>query len=241
MLNAIQQYLSDNWLLAISTPFYTLLIALEVWLSNYQKRQFYTLKDSLINFWLNIVNTLIGISVKVLVLAILSRFFTFHFLQIDNPYLYWGLLFLGLDLCFYFEHRSEHYCRVLWAVHVTHHSSQEFNLTTGFRSSVFRPFESFWFFIPRLLFGLKPLDILLMDAICQIYGIMPVIRCISIKTWVWFLFFGISYSELFSPNFQKRRLCMDLQKIQPRPIIPSVLSFTNGSRCYTICESLELK
>ena len=172
MLNAIQQYLSDNWLLAISTPFYTLLIALEVWLSNYQKRQFYTLKDSLINFWLNIVNTLIGISVKVLVLAILSRFFTFHFLQIDNPYLYWGLLFLGLDLCFYFEHRSEHYCRVLWAVHVTHHSSQEFNLTTGFRSSVFRPVVSFWFFIPLLLFGFKPLDILLMDAICQIYGIM---------------------------------------------------------------------
>ncbi len=172
MFEAIQDYLRDNWLLAVSTPFYAILISLEVILSNYQKRKLYSVKETLINFWLNIANTLLGIGVKVFVLGIMTWFVQFQILEISNPSLYWVALFFGLDLCFYFEHRSEHYVRFLWAVHVTHHSSQEYNLTTGFRSSVFRPFVSFWFFIPLVMLGFKPLDILLMDAICQIYGIL---------------------------------------------------------------------
>lgn len=179
MWNSIQSYLENNWLLAISTPIYTCLIILEVVLSNYQKNYYYSIKDTLINFWLNIANTLLGLSFKVSILLILGFFSHYALLHIPNPYLYWIILFFGLDLCFYFEHRSEHYSRILWAVHVTHHSSQEFNLTTGFRSSVFRPFVSFWFFIPLVLLGFKPLDILFMDALCQIYGIIVHTRYIQ--------------------------------------------------------------
>lgn len=172
MLALLQHYLKDNWLLAISAPFYTGMILLEVIVSNYHKKAFYTVKETLINFWLNMANTLLGISCKVLVLGMMSWFLQFHLISISNEYLYWMLLFIALDLCFYVEHRSEHMVRFLWAVHVTHHSSQEYNLTTGFRSSVFRPLVSCWFFIPLVLLGFKPLDILLMDAICQIYGIL---------------------------------------------------------------------
>lgn len=172
MSESVIEFLSQNWLLAISTPFYTLLIALEVAVSVFQKRSIYTLKETLINFWLNIANTLLGLSIKFIVLAVLAWFSSYSFFSISIPFLYWFILFVGVDLCFYVEHRSEHFSRILWAVHVTHHSSREFNLTTGFRSSVFRPFVSFWFFIPLVLLGFKPLDILLMDAICQIYGIM---------------------------------------------------------------------
>ena len=85
---------------------------------------------------------------------------------------YWILLFFGVDFFFYWEHRFEHESRILWAVHVTHHSSPEYNLTTGFRSSVFRPFVSCWFWVPLALLGFKPLEILFMDALCQIYGIL---------------------------------------------------------------------
>ncbi|HMN33237.1 MAG TPA: sterol desaturase family protein [Chitinophagaceae bacterium] len=185
MIHTISEYLQDNWLLAISTPIYTVLIALEVLLSNYQKRNFYSLKETLINFWLNIANTALGLSIKFIILIVLHWFFSYHFFQISNPILYWSVLFIGVDICFYFEHRSEHFSRILWAVHVTHHSSPEFNLTTGFRSSVFRPLVSFWFFIPLALMGFQPLDILLVDAICQIYGIMVHTRYVK-KMPQWF-------------------------------------------------------
>lgn len=172
MWETIRAYFDHNWLLAVSTPFYAVLISLEVWLSSSRKLHFYSLRETLINFWLNLANTALGLSVKAGVLLLMGVLASFGLPSIEHPAMYWGLLFVGLDFCFYLEHRCEHYCRLLWAVHVTHHSSVEFNLTTGFRSSVFRPFVSVWFFLPLVLLGFRPLDILLMDAICQIYGII---------------------------------------------------------------------
>lgn len=194
MLDIINSYLKDNWLLAISTPFYVVMISIEVILSNYQQRKYYTFKETVMNLWLNIANTVLGLSVKFAILILLNWFFSYHFLEVTNSYFYWILLFIGVDICFYFEHRSEHFSRILWAVHVTHHSSQEFNLTTGFRSSVFRPFVSFWFFIPLTLLGFKPLDILLMDAICQIYGILVHTRYVR-KMPKWFEFLMVTPSH----------------------------------------------
>lgn len=194
MWESINAYLHHNWLLAISTPVYTILIVLEVVLSNYHDKKFYTVKETLINFWLNIVNTIIGISFKGVALLILFWFFQFQLFTIHAQWLYWIFLFLGLDLCFYFEHRCEHYSRILWAVHVTHHSSQEFNLTTGFRSSVFRPLVSVWFFIPLVLLGFKPIDILFMDALCQIYGIIVHTRYVR-KMPRWFEWIFVSPSH----------------------------------------------
>lgn len=109
------------------------------------------------NFWLNIARTALGLGIKVGILFILGWFFSFHLVTWQPSILYWvDLLFFGVDICFYF-HRCEHYSRILWVVHVTHHSSQEFNLTTGFRSSVFLLFVSFWFFIPLVIIGFHPL------------------------------------------------------------------------------------
>lgn len=195
MFEALSSYLKENVVVAISTPIYALLITLEVVLSFYAHKKYYTLKETLINFWLNIANTILGLSVKAMVLVVLGFFFSHALIEWSyTAWWYWVSLFFLLDMCFYLEHRSEHYSRVLWAVHVTHHSSQEFNLTTGFRSSVFRPFVSFWFFIPLALLGFRPLDILLMDAICQIYGIIVHTRFVK-KMPSWFEWVFVSPSH----------------------------------------------
>lgn len=172
--DAVVAYLTENWLIAVSTPIYIVLIALEAFFSNYYHKKYYTWRETLINLWLNIANASLGMLVKALVLIFLGWIAQFHILYLPQQgWLYWLVLFFCVDLSFYIEHCAEHYVRILWAVHVTHHSSKEFNLTTGFRSSVFRPFVSFWFYIPWvILLGCHPLDLLLVDAICQIYGIM---------------------------------------------------------------------
>lgn len=172
MREVLENYLRENRLVALSTPLYAVLIVLEVVLSQYRRLGFYSVSETLINLWLNVANTALGLAVKGGVLLLMASFSVWGLPSTTHPTLYWFLLFLGLDLCFYFEHRSEHFCRLLWAVHVTHHSSMEFNLTTGFRSSVFRPLVSVWFYLPLVLLGFRPEDILLMDAACQIYGIL---------------------------------------------------------------------
>lgn len=195
MWASILQYLNENRLLAISTPIYIVLIGAEVLASNYLHRSYYHLKDCLINLWLNLVNYSLAISTKLFTLFIFGLAYHYHLIDLkgEGP-LYWTLLFLGLDFCFYWEHRCEHFSRILWAVHVTHHSSEQFNLTTGFRSSVFRPLVSLWFFLPLAWVGFKPLDILFMDAICQIYGIIVHTRFIR-KMPLWFDYIFVSPSH----------------------------------------------
>ena len=118
-------------------------------------------------------------------ISVLAWSYQHHFFKIENAYWYWFALFILEDFTFYTEHRIDHYCRLFWAVHVTHHSSQEFNLTTGFRSSVLQPVYRFIYFIPLALLGFRPLDIVFMYSLTQTYGILVHTQYIN-KMPAWF-------------------------------------------------------
>jgi len=80
----------------------------------------------------------------------------------------WLALFLLEDLCFYCFHRASHRCRLLWASHVTHHSSQAFNLSVAFRQT-WVPFTAFVFWLPLLLIGFDPLMVMSVQALSLFY------------------------------------------------------------------------
>ncbi len=165
--------MKEQFLILFTTPLYFIVIGVEILLSHLHLKKYYTLKDTLINIYLCIVNGAIDLIFRAVYVVVLFWFYTFHFVNFSfNPYLYWVLLFILEDITFYLEHRVDHYCRVFWAVHVTHHSSEEFNLTTGFRSSVLQPFYRFVYFIPLVLLGFNPADIVFMYSLTQIYGIL---------------------------------------------------------------------
>lgn len=166
--------LNETAFIAITTPLYIAVIGGEILLSHLHLKKYYTLKETLVNIYLTVLNAGIDLLFRSIYLFVILQWFFNHKvadLQ-EHPAVYWFLLFLLEDLAFYFEHRVDHYCRLFWAVHVTHHSSEEFNLTTGFRSSVFQPLYRFVYFIPLALIGFRPVDIVLMYSITQIYGIL---------------------------------------------------------------------
>jgi sterol desaturase/sphingolipid hydroxylase (fatty acid hydroxylase superfamily) len=170
----------ETWFLLLSIPFYTLLIGAEILVSNWKGKKFYTVRDVTQNILLTIMNaSLDGLLRWLFVFWILGWSYSQHFFKIHNPYIYWFLLFILEDFAFYIEHRVDHYCRLFWAVHLTHHSSQEFNLSTGFRSSVFQPVYRFIYFIPITLLGFEPMDILFMYSVTQTYGIIVHTRYIQ--------------------------------------------------------------
>jgi sterol desaturase/sphingolipid hydroxylase (fatty acid hydroxylase superfamily) len=163
----------ETWFLLLSVPFYAILIGAEILLSNWQHKKFYTLKDTLQNVYLTLVNAGLDLLLRwAFYISVLTWSYNHHFFKIENAGLYWFSLFILEDLAFYFEHRADHYCRLFWAVHVTHHSSTEFNLTTGFRSSVFQPVYRFIYLMPLAFAGFHPLDIVFMYSITQTYGIL---------------------------------------------------------------------
>jgi sterol desaturase/sphingolipid hydroxylase (fatty acid hydroxylase superfamily) len=162
----------DSILLLVTTPLYVVLIAAEMLLSHFQHRNYYTLKGTLTNIYLAFICVCLDVAMRALWFAVLAFVYTLHPWQISNPWFYWPSLLIAQDLAFYFLHRVDHSCRLFWAVHVTHHSSEEFNLTVGFRPSVLQPLYRFAWFCPLALFGYKPEDIMLMYSITQIYGVL---------------------------------------------------------------------
>jgi sterol desaturase/sphingolipid hydroxylase (fatty acid hydroxylase superfamily) len=179
--------LNEESLIAIATPLYIVVIGTEILLSHLQLKKYYTVKDTLMNIYLSLLNAGIDLLFRAVYLfIILQWFYNHHVFELKaHQWLYWSLLFILEDFVYYFEHRVDHYCRIFWAVHVTHHSSDEFNLTTGFRSSVFQPLYRFIYFIPLAFVGFRPVDIIFMYALTQIYGILVHTKMVQ-KMPAWF-------------------------------------------------------
>ncbi|MEI8074701.1 MAG: sterol desaturase family protein [Bacteroidota bacterium] len=161
----------ETWLIAISTPIYCVIIGVELILSNLKNRGTYTKKNTAFNVYLMLLNMGLDFGLRLFTLAILGYFFKFAFVHWQIGLLYWVLLFVFEDMMYYWLHRFDHEIRLFWAVHVTHHSSELMNFTVGFRSSVFQPMYRFIYFIPIVLCGFDPLDLLFVYSATQIWGI----------------------------------------------------------------------
>ena len=185
-------------ILLVSTPIYAIVIPLEILLSNFKHRKVYTWKETLINFYLNAINTGIDLLLRFLVgLSILVFLYQYHLPIHWNPIVYWVILLFGEDLLFWIEHYVDHSCRLFWAVHVTHHSSPEYNLSTGFRSSVLMPVYKYLYFIPLVLLNFRPVDAIFMYSITQVYGILVHTQAIKkLPRWIEYIFVTPSHHRV---------------------------------------------
>lgn len=160
----------ETALLLWTTPVIVGLILAEVLWTHFHEVRAYTWRETLTNCYMAALNGSFDILMRGVVLVVMSFFFEHKLLHLERGWLYWGALFVLEDLAYYVLHYIDHHCRLFWAVHVTHHSSTEFNLSTGFRSSVFQPLYRVVYFAPLAWLGFQPLDVLFMYAATQIYG-----------------------------------------------------------------------
>jgi len=189
--------LYQHILLLLSIPIYALLIPLEIVLSHFQGRKLYSWKETLTTLYLQGANILVDLLLRGVALGVLLVAYRFRADIPWHPVVYWCMLFLLEDLLFWLEHFVDHHVRLFWAVHVTHHSSEEFNLTTGIRSSVFMPFYRYMYFIPMALLGFAPLDIFFMYAVTQTYGILVHTQAIGkLPRWIEFIFVTPSHHRV---------------------------------------------
>jgi sterol desaturase/sphingolipid hydroxylase (fatty acid hydroxylase superfamily) len=148
-----------------------LLTIVEMYFSYLHDRKHYKKSDTLTNVYLMAAAFLINISTKTGTFLLLQYVYAHHRLfQIGNAITYWVVLILAQDFLYWLLHYTGHYVRFFWAMHVTHHSSEYFNLTTGFRSTVFEPLYRVFFYLPLAFMGFSALDILFAYLITQIYG-----------------------------------------------------------------------
>src|ERR1043165_8971160 len=119
----------ELFLIYTTTPFYAIIIGIEMLYSHLHHRHLYSTKGTLANVYLTTLNLGLDFLMRTACLFVLNYFFQFRFVDAySSAFLYWALLFVAEDLMYYWLHRVDHYYRFFWAVHVTHQSSEEFNL-----------------------------------------------------------------------------------------------------------------
>ncbi len=63
---------------------------------------------------------------------------------------------LGWDFIYYWSHRLQHESRIMWAIHVVHHSSEKYNLSTALRQAWADSLGIFPPYGVMSLFGIRP-------------------------------------------------------------------------------------
>lgn len=163
-------WLTQEVLYAYSVPMFVIVILVEMLYSHRSELKLYRTGDVLKNLYFAIINIGLDLVMKIFSFFMLGWAYQYRIITIENVWLYWIALVLLQDFAYYVHHFVDHHCRFFWAVHITHHSSELFNITTGFRSPVLQPLYRYFYFMPIALLGFEPLHIMFAYAATQIYG-----------------------------------------------------------------------
>ena len=101
----------EQLLLLIETPIYIVFILGEMLLGYIHQSRTYEVKDTAINLMCTGLNMGLDLLMRGVTLAALVFAAQFTAIQIDNPFIYWILLFIGFDFFYYLLHLVDHYCR----------------------------------------------------------------------------------------------------------------------------------
>jgi sterol desaturase/sphingolipid hydroxylase (fatty acid hydroxylase superfamily) len=102
----------------------------------------------------------------------LFQFKLFNLSALMPVWALWILTFVMIDLVFYFYHRISHRVNFLWAIHMSHHSSEEMNFAVSFRQAWFGPISKLPFFMVLPLVGFDPTIIAVAGVVSTLWGIV---------------------------------------------------------------------
>ena len=167
--------ISVNEVYAIGAPIVLAMIFFEILVSNFQNQNFYKKSDTLCTIGLLLGNIIVAFAIKGTVLAFhiyLYQFRAFDFVNQIPIWALWIITFISIDLVFYIYHRMSHRIRFLWAIHLSHHSSEEMNFAVSFRQAWFGPISKIPFFIVLPLLGFDPTIVAVAGVISTLWGII---------------------------------------------------------------------
>ena len=167
--------LTVSQIYAIGAPIVLAMIFAEALISNWQNKTYYKQEDSLCTVGLLTGNIAIAFAVKGFALALHFYLYEFRLFDLSAIIPLWGmwlLTFVLIDFVFYIYHRMSHRMRFLWAIHMSHHSSEEMNFAVSFRQAWFGPISKIPFFISLPLIGLDPTIIALAGVMSTLWGIV---------------------------------------------------------------------
>ncbi|MCO4292548.1 sterol desaturase family protein [Solitalea sp. MAHUQ-68] len=187
--------------IALALPVLLLAIGIEYYVAKRKKLAVYKFNDTVSNLSIGILDRVAGL------LTAGFFFFVYDFLHqrfaiinIQQNWVSWVLLFLLVDFLWYWYHRSSHEINLFWAVHVIHHSSEEFNYSVGTRITIFQSLARllFWAILP--IIGFPALMIMPVLLIQGVYPFFVHTQLIGKLGWIEYILVTPSHHRVHHGN-----------------------------------------
>lgn len=147
--------MSLNWS-ALIVPTFILFAGLEFLIARQKKLNVFSFDESVTNISIGIAERLLSIFITLSFYDVVKYIHdNYGIFDIPANPLTFILLLLAADLVWYWYHRLGHEVNVLWAAHVVHHQSEDFNYTVSARITVFQGIirNCFWCILPLMGFA----------------------------------------------------------------------------------------
>jgi alkylglycerol monooxygenase len=157
--------------IALAIPAFFILIFIELLIARWQKKGFYRFNDSITDLSCGIGQQVTGVFFKT------ALYTAYHYIY-NNYAIFeyssgsigaWLVAFFGVELAYYWWHRLSHQVNFMWAVHVVHHQSEEYNLAVALRQAWFSSITGWLFYAPLALLGVPPPIFVAMSAFSTLY------------------------------------------------------------------------
>lgn len=155
----------------MAIPIFILSIMLEAAWCHYKKKKLYRLNDAVNDLSCGIFEQIVNIFTKGFI------FYNFYAVSKALALTHWSqtswiaflITFLLGDLAYYWYHRCAHRVKAIWATHIVHHQSEEYNLAVALRQGAFSNFFSSLFYIPLAILGADPVHFAIGHSLNLIY------------------------------------------------------------------------
>ncbi|GGC66877.1 sterol desaturase family protein [Undibacterium terreum] len=141
-------------------PVFFLLIGAEFAYGWFKQRNTYRLNDALSSLSQGLISQLVALVTQLFQIGLYALVFDkialFPEASLWDTWYGWVIAVLLFDFCDYWLHRMGHENAVMWAAHMVHHQSQDFNFSTALRQESTVALIGWIFYLPMAVIGVPP-------------------------------------------------------------------------------------
>ncbi|MBI3368737.1 MAG: sterol desaturase family protein [Burkholderiales bacterium] len=149
----------SSQIIALASPVFLAMIGIEYAVGRARGRDTYRLHDMMASIGLGMLSQVVGLFTKLLAVGVYALAYeqlALWRLPANSAWVWVGALLL-YDLLYYGYHRLGHRVALMWAAHVVHHQSEDYNLSTALRQTSSGWIVGWLFYLPMAVIGIPPL------------------------------------------------------------------------------------
>ncbi len=143
--------------LGLLAPIFFVVVLLEWFIGKRKGKEVYQFSDAIANMCAGMAERMFDFFWAIIMLFIFKWIYdNFAIFHIPRNVFTWILCLLAYDFLYYWYHRLGHEANFLWAIHIVHHQSEEYNYTVASRQSGIQAIAKTFFIAPLPLLGFAP-------------------------------------------------------------------------------------